>query len=133
MNDPVREWQQTRIMRHNQHGVSPFPRDLGEQLHDRLAVRAIEGGRRLVRQDDGRVSDDGARDCDPLLFAAAEFARICLYLVGQADLRQCLLRPDFCCPRALTADVERQPHHCRSQTALETGETTGTQNPHGRA
>jgi hypothetical protein len=50
----------------------------------------IERGRRLVRQDDGRVSDDGARDRHPLLFAAAEFARIRLYLVGQADLRQCL-------------------------------------------
>ncbi len=90
MNDPVREWQQTRIMRHNQHGVSPFPGDLGKELHDRLAIGAIKRGRGLVRKDDGRVSDDGARDRHPLLFAAAEFARIRLCLVGQADLCQCL-------------------------------------------
>ena len=42
MNDPVREWQQTRIMRYNQHGVSPFPGYLGKQLHDRLAIGPIK-------------------------------------------------------------------------------------------
>ena len=90
MNDPVRKWQQTRIMRHDQHGVSPFPGDLGKQLHDRLAIGAIKRGGGLVGKDDGRVSDDGARDRHPLLFAAAEFARIRLCLVGQADFCQCL-------------------------------------------
>ena len=68
----------------------PFPGDFGKHLHDRLAIRAIERGRGLVGKDDGGVSDNGASDRDTLLFAAAEFARIRLYLVGQADLRQCL-------------------------------------------
>jgi hypothetical protein len=110
MNDPVREWQQTRIMCHNQHGVSAFPGDLGQQLHDRLAIRAIKCRRRLVRENDGRISDDGARDRDPLLFAAAQFARIRLDLVGQSDLRQCLARADLGRPRALAPDIEREPH-----------------------
>src|SRR6187399_1069868 len=30
--------------------------------------------------------------------------------MGQADLRQCLARPDLCRPRVLAADVQREPH-----------------------
>ena len=110
MNHPIREWQQTRIMRHNQHRVSLFPGDFGKHLHDRLAILAIERGRGLVRQNDGGISDDGAGDRHALLFAAAEFARIRLNLVGKADLGQCLARPDLCRPGALAADIEREPH-----------------------
>jgi hypothetical protein len=82
MNDAIRKWQDTRIMRHNQHRVSPFPGDFSKDRHDRLAILAVQRGRGLVRQYDGWGPDNGAGDCDPLLFPAAEFARKRRYFVG---------------------------------------------------
>src|SRR5512144_1818776 len=70
MDDAVRKGQQTRIMRHDQHGVSAFPGDFGKYLHDRLAILAIECGGRLVGKNDGRIADNGPGDRDALLLAA---------------------------------------------------------------
>ena len=109
MNDSIREWQETRIMRHNQHCVPPLFGDFGKYLHDRPAILAIQCGGWLVRKDDRRISDNGASDRNALLFPATEFARKRLCLMGQTDLGQCLARPGPCRSGGLTAYIQRQP------------------------
>lgn len=82
MHHAIREWQKPRIVRHNQHPAPLFFSDSGKDRHDRLTILAIQRGGRLVRKDDRRVPDNGARDRDALLFPAAEFARKRRCLVG---------------------------------------------------
>ena len=98
-------------MRHDQHAACPRSLAISARmLHDGLAVLAVQRGGRLVGQDDGRIADNGARNRDALLFAAAEFARIGLCLVGQTDLGQRLARLGPRGPGGLAAHIERQPH-----------------------
>jgi hypothetical protein len=96
----------------------PVPSRSRKQLHDRLAIRAIECGRRLVRQDDGRVSDDGARDRHPLLFAAAEFARIRLYLVARPTFASASRDRTF-------AALRRSPRTSSASLTLSVGDNVG--------
>src|SRR5262245_43403892 len=46
--------------------------ELGEQLHHLRAVLAVEVAGGLVGEQDQRLADDGARDCDALLLTAGE-------------------------------------------------------------
>jgi hypothetical protein len=83
--------------------------------HDRVADRApqrnevvieleardlVERRERLIHQQQGRVGDEPARDRNPHLHAAGEFARIGVAKLGEADLLQ---RPDD----ALSRDIGR--------------------------
>ena len=47
-----------------------------EQLHDFLALARVQIAGRLVRQNQFRTGDDGARNTDELLLSARELARI---------------------------------------------------------
>src|SRR6202165_2966097 len=57
-----------------------------QQLHDLICVARIELTCRFVREHDPRVVDERSRDCDALLFAAAQLPRQVFAAVGQADL-----------------------------------------------
>ena len=48
---------------------------LFDQVHHRRAVAAVEGGGRLVEQEDRIVNGEAAGDVDPLLLAAGEGGR----------------------------------------------------------
>src|SRR5262249_14197763 len=74
---PIGERQYAGIMGDHQYAARMVLRDLGEQLHDRVAILAVERRGRLVGEDGRRVADDGARDGDALLLAARELAREC--------------------------------------------------------
>src|SRR4051794_1957395 len=60
--------------------------ELLEQLHDLLALARMQVARRLVREDDLRVGDDGSRDGDELLLAARELVRIEILLLDDREL-----------------------------------------------
>ena len=67
--------------------------DLRQQRHHGVSVLAVERRRRLVGENDGRIADDGARDRDALLLAAAELARKRVGLVRKPDGGECLVAP----------------------------------------
>lgn len=46
--------------------------ELMEGLHHKRSSGGVQVSRRLIGQDDGRVIDKGARDCDALHLAARE-------------------------------------------------------------
>ncbi len=66
---------------------------LAQQLHHRLAVGRVEVAGRLVRQEDGRIARDRARDRDALLLAARELRREVLHPVRHADALEGRLHP----------------------------------------
>jgi hypothetical protein len=109
-DDAVGKGDETRIMRHHQDAATVIAGDAGQNAHDGLTIAAVEGGGRLVRENGGRFGDDGPRDRDPLLFAAAQFQRIGAKLVRQADSLQCLSGLVARLHAMLAAHVERQLH-----------------------
>jgi hypothetical protein len=52
------------------HDRGAFAVELLEELHDFLALVGVQVAGRLVREDQLRIGDDGARDADELLLAA---------------------------------------------------------------
>src|SRR5262249_8987322 len=91
-----------------QYAALGIVRDLGQELHDGVAVLAVERGGRLVSEDGRRVAHDRARDRDTLLLAARELAWERASLVPEPDPRQRLLAFDDRACRVLAAPVERQ-------------------------
>jgi hypothetical protein len=87
-DDPARKRQDARIVGDHEHAVRRILGDLGQHRHDRRPILTVERRRRLIRQNGGCVSHQGARDSNPLLLAAAELARISIDLVGKADARE---------------------------------------------
>ena len=108
MDDPVGERHEPRIVGDDQHAAARVLGDVRQDTHDGLAVLAVQRGGRLVGQDHRRIADDRARNRHPLLFAAAELARIVPGLAGQADpgqrrARLVLARPCRVSPRTSSA------------------------------
>ncbi len=63
--------------------------ELMEGLHYKRSSGGVQVSRRLVSQDDGRVIDEGARDCDALHLAARELGYAVVPVVdGQRDSLQ---------------------------------------------
>ena len=56
-------------------------RDLLEQFHNAHAGLAVEGARRLVREDDFGIVDDCAGDCDALHLSAGKLVGLLLRLL----------------------------------------------------
>ena len=59
----------TGIMRDEHNGLATFL-EFVEGLHHERSGGGVQVSRRLVRQDDGRVVDEGARDGNPLHLSA---------------------------------------------------------------
>ncbi len=55
-DDAISIAEDAMIVCHGQNSSCRIFRDLDEKLHHRLTVLAIEGGRRLVRKNDRRLS-----------------------------------------------------------------------------
>src|SRR3989344_6526197 len=72
------------IMGRDNDGCAKFV-DAFQDFHNLVGVNGIQIPRRLVRDDDVRLVDDGATDGDPLLFPARELAREVRRLVGEVD------------------------------------------------
>src|ERR1019366_9752784 len=85
VNDSVSQRQDARIMRDHHPPAGRVPSDLGQYLHDREPVLAIQRPGGLIREDRGWVADNGASDRHTLLLAAAELAWQCIILVCQGD------------------------------------------------
>src|SRR5215470_20100053 len=90
-HDAIRKRHYTRVMGHHQHRTRRIPGNVREHVHDGVSVLAVEGGGRLVGENRRRVADDGARDRDALLLAAAKLARIGFDLVREPDRGQGIL------------------------------------------
>ncbi len=89
--------------------------DLAKEVHDFERQIGVEIAGRLIGEDDGRIVHEGARDRDPLLFAARELHRIGAHPVLQAHPLEHLERP------ALLLR-ERHPEHARHERdVLEDG------------
>ena len=58
--DPIGKRNGARVVGDGEHRAALVLRDLGQQLHDRKPVLAVERSRRLVREDHGRRCHDGA-------------------------------------------------------------------------
>ena len=61
---------------------------LAEQLHDFFALRRMQIAGRLVRQNQPRAGDHGARDSDQLLLAAGELVWIKVFLADNLEAVQ---------------------------------------------
>src|SRR5215475_13181481 len=62
-----------------------------EDLHDLDRSAAVEGARRLVRENDRRVIDQRPRDRDALLLSARKLIRMIVLAPGQPDRFERLL------------------------------------------
>ena len=81
-----------------------------EQLHDGVTVFRIEGGSRLVGEDDRRRRCDGARDCDALLLAPAQGSRIAAQAMVEAHIVKRRLRALFALRCRKAADIQAELH-----------------------
>ncbi len=57
---------------HHEDGDAALTVEFGDELHDLAAALGIEIASGFIGQEDGRVSDDGARDGDSLLLSTGE-------------------------------------------------------------
>ena len=70
----------------------------------------VERGERLVHQQDIGIGDQRARQRDPHLHAAGQFARIGFGEFGKPDLRQRLADAPIGLRRRHVRKLQRQPH-----------------------
>ena len=75
-HDPVAAARQLGIVGNQQKGRSGFAMQAEQQIDDLLARGAVEIAGRLVRQQQFRAGDEGARDGDALLLAARKLRRV---------------------------------------------------------
>src|ERR1700746_2715377 len=134
VEDAIREFEQSRVVGHDQDSAAVISGDAGEDGHDRLAVGAVERSGRLIGEDRGRLGNNRAGNRDALLVAAAQnapkslwlflqdhallpaaaqIARKRLGLMPKANAFEDLARFGLGAPALLAADVERQTHVLR--------------------
>src|SRR5882672_3529276 len=80
-----------RVVRDHHDGGAALVQ-LGEELHDGVAVLRIEVTRGLVREEHGGLAGEGAGDGDALLLAAGELRGKMLGAMAHADLLEGLGR-----------------------------------------
>src|SRR5437763_2294406 len=119
LDDAIGEWNDPRVMGHDQHGALLLMRDGGEDAHDRPPVVAVKRGSWFVGENGGGIGDDGARDRDALLLTAAKLKRQRVGLLLEADHLQRLARPFPGLAAALLADIQRQLHVLHSAQRWE--------------
>jgi hypothetical protein len=74
-----------RVVRHDDDGTVGMDGAAGEEVHHSLAARVVEGGGRLVADDEPRFVDERTGEGDALLLAAGECRRNCFGPVGEAE------------------------------------------------
>jgi hypothetical protein len=95
------------LVRH-QHNRAPFAVEPLEDCHNLLAGAGVEVARRLVRQNQHGVGDDGAGNRDALLLPARQFVRLVVDALRQPDHLQRAFGAFGTIPRACIQ--ERQLH-----------------------
>lgn len=96
------------LMRDHDDGHALFAVELGEQLHHFLGSLGIERARRLVRQEDLGIGDQGAGDGHALLLSAGHLVGIVLRPGGEAELVEILHRQFVALVAAHTLVEERK-------------------------
>ena len=67
----IGEFEEPRVVGHDQDSPAVVFGDAAENAHDRLAVGAVERGGRLIGEDCRRFGNNRAGNSDALLFAAS--------------------------------------------------------------
>ena len=76
-DDPIGEIDCFRnVVRHVYHSLARFPPDVREKSLHVVAGQRIEGCKRFVHQENGRIVGKGARDGDALLHPPGEMMRV---------------------------------------------------------
>ncbi len=81
----------TQVVRDQQDRHPPFRLDLPQQIEDPRLNRHVDGGGRLVGDEERGVAREGHRDHHPLLHAAGQFVRVLIEAalgIADADGRQ---------------------------------------------
>jgi hypothetical protein len=81
---------------------------LAEQLHDRFAVLGVQVAGGLVGQENGGLTDHGARDGDALLLTSRKLRKIVTRALGHTHALQRPLDAHLAVGGAQPAIVERQ-------------------------
>jgi hypothetical protein len=76
---------QLSVVGHDDERLFFLTHEAQEQIDNRAAGRAVEVSRRLVGEDDSRIIDQGASNCDALLLATAQFRGQMLEALPQPD------------------------------------------------
>ena len=84
MDGAIGVLRKTRVVRDHADGRAAGVQFL-QQIHDRFAVARVEVAGRFVRQKDGRLARERARDRDTLLLAAGKLARQMFGAMSHAD------------------------------------------------
>jgi hypothetical protein len=108
VDDAIRHRGVVGIVRDHEHGLSAFFDQFSQKRHDAFTLNAVKVPRRLIRQDEKRLNDQGAGNGDALLFAAGEFMRAMLPAMGQSHASQHLGRPLARFVGGAAADGQRQ-------------------------
>src|SRR5690348_5728693 len=106
VEDAIREFEQSRVVGHDQDSAAVISGDASEDGHDRLAVGAVERSGRLIGEDRRWLGNNS----DALLLAAAQIARKRLGLMPKANAFEDMARFGLGAPALIAADVERQTH-----------------------
>ena len=110
VENAIGEFEEPRVVGHDQDSPAVVLGDAAENAHDRLAVGAIERSGRLIGEDCRRFGNNRAGNRDALLFAAAQIARKRRGLMPEANAFEDLARFGLGAAALVAADVERQPH-----------------------
>jgi len=84
-----------RLFMSDQNQRGAFPVEAGKNFQDFLSRFGIQVTGRFVRQDDGGMVDDSARDGHALFFSAGEFVGLVFGTGGQPHFRQSVPRQRF--------------------------------------
>src|SRR4029079_2683699 len=109
-HDPVGIAQRTGFLRDRWNAAMLLLGDARQQRHHRVSVLAIESGRRLVGQHDGRRRSNGACNGNALLLTTTEISRVALQAIGKADVAQHLFGAVGGGEALLSATVQRAAH-----------------------
>ena len=85
MDDAPRVIGDLWFVRHEDHRQSALAVQALEDAHDLSAGARVESTRRLVRQNDRRLVDQGAGDRDTLLLSTGQFRRLVVSSIGKPD------------------------------------------------
>jgi hypothetical protein len=78
--------QHTLVVSHDDDGRSSFAPQTSQHLHDCQATRRIEGGSRLIREDDVGLVDDRSSNSQPLLLAPGQRCWMLVGLLGELKM-----------------------------------------------
>ncbi len=109
VRDPIGKAEDALIVSDDDEGAAVARGDAAQDIEHVLPGRMIERACRLVTNDQLRLVDKRASDCDPLLLAARQVGREMLGTFCKPDSLQCLTRFDDALP--LTHPVQKERNH----------------------